>query len=352
MFRSTFLTLVAIGFVARVHGAAPPTVLHFYDEARFRHLALTQEEFGKFKVDIRFVGGPGECSKWAGQGKKQEKEFVFSRIVGDDENRGTVYIGTGGESRFTVKVKPKQDKALQDEGIAGEYRHITEEKRFQLARKELEAADKRLNDTFKGLTKTLKGDDKPIAAELKQHWPALRDRLMSLAFKAPTPAAAATKPPIGGAKSEDAADKNPDRLWAQVEVTAGEIGFVTAALDPKVKEGWEGEYNDGHGGNITVYANATSGDVRFTLNCNRGSDAQTGELGGAIPGALAKKEGPPGGWLEYTHKDPEVTDASKQARIRLKRVGHYLIVEAQQAERYTARAWFDGIYRKQPPAVE
>lgn len=352
MFRTVFLAFFVVRFVAAAPGAAPAPVLHFYDEVRFRHLALTQEEFGRFHVDIRFVGGPGECSKWEGRGKRQEKDFVFSRVVGEEENHGTMYLGSGGESRFTVKVKPKQEKTLLDEGIAGEYRHITEEKRFQLAKKEYEAAEKRLAEIFKGLGKSLKGEDKPIAAELKSRWPALRERLMGLAYKAPSAPTAPTKPALGSGKPDDAADKNPDRLWAQVEVTSGEIGFVSAALDPKVKDGWEGDYNDGRGGSLTVYISASSGDLRFTLNCSRGGDAQTGELGGVIPGALAKKTGATDGWVEYTHKDPAVTDATKQARIRLRRVGHYVIVEATQAERYTSRAWFDGVYRKQPPAVE
>jgi hypothetical protein len=351
MLTRTVLLFAALGALFRGMGAAPTPPLHFYDEARFRHLTLTQAEFGRFKVDIRFVGGPGECSKWEGSGTKKEKEFVFSRNVGEEENRGTVYIGTGGESRFLVKLKPKQEKALQDEGIVGEYRHVTEEKRFQLAKKELEAADKRLMELFKTMGKTLKGDDKPIAAEFKQRWPALRDRIMSLAYKAPAPAATTTKPPLGASpRTDDAsADKNPDRLWAMVEADSAEIGFVSGQIDPKVKETFDGDYNDGFGGSLSIYQNAQSGDVRFTLNCNRGADAQTGELTGAIPAKPIRKDAPTDGWLDYTHKDEAVPDASKQIHIRLKRVGHYVIVES---ERNASKAWFDGIYRKQPPAVE
>lgn len=350
-----FLLFAGLAVVSRSIEAAPPPPLHFYDEARFRHLTLTEEEFGKIKIGIRFVAGPADCSKWEGRGQKREKEFVFSRNVGEEENRGTVYIGTGGESRFLVKVKPKQEKGLQDEGIAGEYRRVTEEKRFQLAKKELEAADKRLNELFKSMAKSLKGDDKPIAQEFKQRWPALRERVMSLAFKAPAPATTTAKPPLGsGSKAEDgaSADKNPDRLWALVEADAAEIGFVSSPVDPKVKNTFDGEYNDGHGGTLSIYLNAQSGDVRFTLNCNRGGDAQTGDLTGTIPAKPIRKDAPSDGWLDYTHKDEAVPEVSKQAHIRLKRVGHYVVVETERAERYTARAWFDGIYRKQPPAVE
>jgi hypothetical protein len=352
--RTLILALTLVSAV-RAFAAAPVPVLHFYDETKFRHLALTQADFGKIKVEIRSVAGPGDCSKWVGDGQKREKEFVFSRVVGEEENRGTVYIGTGGESRFAVKLKPKQEKAMMDEGVVGDYHHITEERRFQLAKKELENADKRLAELLKTQAKMLKGEDRAVAAEIKQRWPALRSRIMNITYKAPAPVAPAVKPPLGTApRTDDAsgADKNADRLWALVEADASEIGFVGGVLDPKVKEGVDGDYNDGHGGTITVYLNAKSGELRFTLNCSRGGDTQTGMLGGTIAPKPMKKDATGDAWLDYVHNDPAETDASKQARVRLKRVGHYFIVETEHAERYTGLAWFDGIYRKQPPAIE
>jgi hypothetical protein len=51
---------------------------------------------------------------------------------------------------------------------------------------------------------------------------------------------------------------------------------------------------------------------------------------------------------EFIITDPEVTDPAKLARVRLTKIGRYLHVVTEKAQRYVGKGWFDGIYRGAP----
>ena len=344
------LALSFFGNILSVQGAAPAPVWYFDGVTRIAKVTLA--DFGKTYVELRVTSAPGVASRWVADGERSEKEIVFARSVTADEVRGTFYVAVATDSSFKVKIKPGQDKDAKDEGVVGQYHRLTDERRLLLAKREFEAAEKRLEVTHKLVLKTSPEDDKPALTEIKQRWPALRERIASLRDKPQTAADANTKPPIGsgGKSAAGAPELQPERWNLKSELTGTEIGYFEVKVYGKTKDGWEGDYSDGFGGSVNILQDK-DGKLRFTLNGTRGDEDQANTLsGGAIVNSTGKEL-----TAEFTDNNAEVKDAALQTRVRFRRSGHYLYIETNKAERYTGRGWFDGVYRKQPtpaPAAE
>lgn len=127
--------------VVAMHGLANPawaadasTVTHFYDETGMRHLSLQPLTGGQVEVRVRWASSPGASGVWLGQGTRKEGQLVFAAVVEEGQDRGTYFIAKG-ESKLEIQFRPNQ-KMPQDPGILGVYRHVSDEKRLQLARKE------------------------------------------------------------------------------------------------------------------------------------------------------------------------------------------------------------------------
>jgi hypothetical protein len=133
-----------------------------------------------------------------------------------------------------------------------------------------------------------------------------------------------------------------------VETTGLAIGFMNQPNDKLISPGWDGDYDDGFGGHVSLKLQP-SGKLRINVNFSRAGDAQTGEMGGEILAENMKPSKDKELSATFINNDPEITDATQQARIKIRRVGHYLFVETEKMERYAARGWFDGIYRWMPP---
>lgn len=335
------------------HGVAGlPRVIHYFDEVASRHLTVTGADFGKVVIEIRFVGA-GSSSRWFGDGTQKDKEITFAQTVGEDQERGTFFVAKGGESKLEIGYKPGQ-RTPQDAGINGLYRHITDEKRLSLARKESGVSDDMLGQILKAAPKSWPSEDKPVAGEWKNRWPDLLQRWMGLIFKPAAPAPAAKPLPGVGVKADDASspEKQADYWIARTETTNMAIGFLSVPLDKLIPPGWDGEYDDGFGGHVSLRL-GRDGILRFSLTCTRGSgDGQTGELTGRIPVSALKKEKNGDFIAGYKHHDAELKPEEQQATVSLRKTGHFLFVETQYAERYRGRAWFDGIYRWGPVPTE
>jgi hypothetical protein len=339
--------------------AAPPATTHYFDEATNRQAVVTEADFGKLTVVIRFVGGPGSFSRWYGEGTRKDNEISFSQTVGEGQERGTEFVAKASETKLEIAFKPKQRMPV-DAGINGTYRNISEEKRLSIAKKEAGAADDALAQALKTVPRTWMSEDRSMAGEWKARWPDLRSRWMSLVIKpAPPPAAspAAKSLPGGapafGSKSTQSATPPPtaDSWTALAETTGMGLAFMSQPLD-KVVPGTDGEYDDGFGGHVSL-RQGTDGFLRFTLTCNRGiGEGQAGELYGRAPAEQVVKDKNGGFTASYTHKDAELKPEDQQATVKLRKAGHFLVVETQYAARYCGRAWFDGIYRWSPVPKE
>jgi hypothetical protein len=347
-------------WIATVGQAAAPVVTHYLDEATNRQAIVTDGDFGKVTIVFRFVGGPGSFGRWYGDGNRKDSEITFSQTVGEDQERGTVFVAKATETKLEVAFKPKQRMPV-DAGINGTYRHISEEKRMSLAKKESGSSDDALALSLRNAPKAWPGEDRSVAAEWKSRWPDLRKRWMSLVFKPAAPATPATapggKPPLGtgssfGSKSGDTATPAPSAdYWTTLSETTGMgIAFINQPLDKNVPDA-DGDYDDGFGGHVMLRT-GSDGALRFTLSCVRGLDGQTGDLIGKILPAQIIKEKNGAFTATYTHNDSSLKPEEKQATVKLHKAGHFLTVETQNADRYHGRAWFDGIYRWMPVPKE
>ena len=322
--------------------AAAPTVLRFYDETTMRHLSLTSEGFGSTTVIVRSASEPGNAGTWLGNGDRKDKTLMFSRIVGEGEDRGTVFVAEISESKVKIDYKPGQREPM-DAGINGEYRRASEAKFLQLAKKEFQAANDRLVENLKLATKSWQASDRPALMLWKEQWPALRERWMN---------AAIGKPPItADPKAKSAAPAPTDKpaeYWIYLaQATAQAFYFVSAMPDPKTGLGWDGEYDDLGGGHVSLRL-SKDGKLRASLSSQRINEVEAGTLDAtALPDkVITGKNGELS--AEFTIVDPEITDPAKLPRIRLKKIGRYLQVETEQAQTSAGRGWFDGIYRGSP----
>lgn len=324
---------------------------HFHDESTNRYITLDFKDFKKVMVTFRFTGGPGASSRWYGDGEKKDKEIIFAQIVGEEQERGTYFIAKGGESKLEISFKPGQ-ATPQDAGINGVYRHITEEKRLSLAKKEFEAADDYLNTLFKTAAKSGSPEDKPVIAEWRNQWPSLRDKWMKLTYMPAVKAESTPPKPVIGAVNKPAegnsSEKQADYWIALVETTGLAINFLSQPNDKLISAGWDGDYDDGFGGHVSLKLQQ-SGKLRINLSFSRAGDAQTGELGGEILPQNIKAAKDKELSATFINADPEITDIAQQARVTIRRVGHYLFVGTEKTERYASRGWFDGVYRWMPP---
>ncbi len=323
---------------------------HFFDESTSRYVTLDFNDFMKVKITFRFTGSPGASSRWYGDGEKKEKEIIFAQTVGEEQERGTYFVANGGESKLVIGFKTGQ-ATPQDAGINGVYRHITEEKRFSLAKKEFDAADDHLNTLFKSASKGWVSEDKPVLAEWRNRWPALRDRWMKLVYVPPVPVAVTPKAPgTGGNKAveSNSPEKQADHWIALVETTGLAINFFNQPYDKLISPGWDGDYDDGFGGHVSLKLQQ-SGKLRINLNFSRANEGQTGELGGEIQPQNMKSGKDKELSATFIHADPEVKEEAQQAKVKIRRLGHFLMVETEKTEGYASRGWFDGIYRWMPP---
>ncbi|MEI6537447.1 MAG: hypothetical protein WCN98_19035, partial [Verrucomicrobiaceae bacterium] len=67
----------------------PPAT--FLDPAGTRFVTLEWQDFGKIRVTLRTVSGPGSFNRWFGSGRQTDKGIVFSQTV-EDGDRGTEYL--------------------------------------------------------------------------------------------------------------------------------------------------------------------------------------------------------------------------------------------------------------------
>lgn len=344
------LFLVFISAFAAVAAEALPSA-HFFDETTNRYVTLDFKDFKKVVITIRAAGSPGSSARWFGDGEKNDKEILFAQTVGAEQERGTYFIAKGGESKLEIGFKPGQ-KMPQDAGINGVYRHITEEKRFSLAKKEFETADDYLNALFKTTSKNWRSEDKPVIAEWRNRWPALRDKWMKIVYAPPASTVESPKPTVGGI-NKGAETNTPDRqadYWiALTETTGMAINYFNQPVDKLISPGWDGDYDDGFGGHVSLKLQQ-SGKLRINLSFSRANEGQTGEMGGEILSQNIKEGKDKELTATFINADPEVTEEAQKAVVRIRRVGHFLFVETEKAGRYAARGWFDGIYRWMPPA--
>jgi hypothetical protein len=329
-------------------------VQHFLDEVNNRHLTVTTADFGKVTILIRFVGA-GSSSRWFGDGVRKEKEITFSQTVGEDQERGTLFTAKGGESKLEIAYKPDQ-REPQDHGINGLYRRITEEKRLSLSKKELDSSEEMLALQFKTAAKTWPNENRSTVTEWKAQWPELRSRWMELAYKpADVPAIPGNKAPLGSATKPGGptAEEKQVGYWiARTETTNMAIGFLSVVPDSLIPPDWNGEYDDGFGGHVSLRVDK-DGTLRFVLTCNRGTgEGYSGELAGRVPTSSLLKEKNGEMRANYKHNDPGLRPADEQALVILHKVGHFLTVKTEHAERYRGRAWFEGLYRWSPVPKE
>jgi len=323
------LALLSI-FAGRSYSASPDDALQFYDEEAKRYATLSKGDFGSTHITVRLAGDPGSLYEWRGQGQRRDKEMTFSRIVGEGENPGTYFNAKISDSKLEIDYKPQQ-KEPQDAGINGVYRRLNEAKMLQLAKKEFQAADERLQLSLKNATKTWDRKDRPALDLWKDQWPKLRQRWIDIG----------TVP--GSTNTEKTAQD-----WVRVaQATARGYYFVETLPDAKTGLGWDGEYYDLGGGYASLRIGA-DGKLRLTLSTNRVEGQEAGTLEAtATPEQLSEAKN---GTLtaKFNVVDAEVKDAAKQAQVTLTKIGRYLHVETQNAERYAAKGWFDGIYRGYP----
>jgi hypothetical protein len=334
--------------------ATLPPPATFQDDPGTRFITVEWHEGGKVKFALRTVGAPGQYGHWAGDGDQTDKGIVFAQTV-EEGDRGAFYIATGGQGRLVVKLKPGQ-AGVQDGGLVGTYHHITDEKLASILKKDSELAEKKVDEAVKAASRKLAAEDKPALAEWKKRWPDLRARLTVNAGKpTPKPGAAAppqpppTPPAVGQPATTTPSAKDQIAYYMALAETSGSAAaFVAQPLPPGVKPGWEGVYDDGFGGSLDVQQ-LKSGRVKFIINTSRLGGSATGTMEESVPPETVK-DNPTGseGTADYTDKNPEVKDPTQQTRLHFHRIGHYIIVESQYAERYANRGWFDGVYAKRP----
>lgn len=347
--------LIMVAGLAPGSWAVEPAEAHYYDEVTNRHLTVKAGDFGKAEVSVRFISGPGTFYSWVGDGVKQEKDLIFSQSVGEDQDRGTYFLAKGGESKLEINYKPGQRMPM-DAGVNGLYRRITPDKRLSLAKKEFEAADDHLQAQFKTIAKTWSKDDKTAAADWKAHWPELRKKWVDIVYKAPASLTSPGKPALGTTVRPGAptgVEGQADYWITMTEVTGVAIAFIIQPHDKPPPPDLTGDYDDGFGGRISLRPQK-DGTLTLNLACirGRGNETQTGMLAGLIPADKLPASGADELKADYINADPELPPTEKQAVLHLRRVGRFLYIVPENTARYTARGWFEGIYRWAPPVPQ
>jgi len=332
--------LVALAAVAEAEVESPKTV-HYYDEASFRHVMVTEGEKGAVSFVVRW-SNPDYFTQWIGDGIRKEDELIVSQITGEDTPRGTHFVGKIRESKLEIAYVPGELEP-QDAGINGNYSRISADKVLSLAKKEYKAADDHLDEILKTAPKTWPGADRRVLGPWKDRWPGLRENWVKLVFE-----------PAALPASDRKALEGKTEYWiALMEATGLAQGFIAGTMFEKAAEpGWDGEYDDGFGGHVSLRRGADRSLI-LSMSYYRGSgmEPETSELTGRIPAASQAQEGDVF-TANYTHTPPELPTGTVPAKIKLRKAGHFLTVETQDAGRYVKRGWFDGVYRWGPVPVE
>jgi len=351
VFLSGLLLLSSLRAAGPAPGAAPQPPTTFQDDAGSRFITLERHEDNKVKIALRTVGAPGQYGRWYGDGEQTDKGIVFAQTV-EEGDRGPSYLATGGQGRLVVKLKPGQPGA-QETGLSGTYHHISDDKLTSILKKDSELAEKKVDETLKLAVHHFSAEDKPAFVEWKKRWPDLRNRLVALAE--PTKFSAGAAPPKPGEAPKPATTAPPPAgnsmaHWMALAETCGSAtSFLSQPLTPGLKPGWEGIWDDGFGGSIDIQS-LKSGGIKMTLSASRIGGAQSGTVEEFIPADKVKSNATGSeSNAEFVDNNPDVKDPTQQTRIKLHRIGHFLIVETQYAERYANRAWFDGVYIQHPP---
>ncbi len=340
---------VALWLVATKLPAAPPAEAGprlFLEESSMRYLTLTQAEGGNTRVVVRFAWDPGSMATWEGFGTRQDKVLSFARLVGEGEDRGTFFLAEISESRVVVDYKPGQ-KQLQDAGINGTYRRVSETKAAQLAKKEFQAANERLIASLKAATKTWAPGDRAALSQWREEWPGLRQRWVDLG------AGTVGSSTSGPSKSAEVKSAEPTaQVWlAMAQATARGYSFVEGLPDPKTGLGWDGEYDDLGGGHVSL-RQSKEGRLRATLTSAREPGVEASFLEGTVPADQVKAGKDGELTAEFTYSDMEAVVKRPPVRVRLTKLGRYLRVETEAAQPYVGRGWWDGIYRGAPVPPE
>jgi hypothetical protein len=338
--------LVLLLLSACLCGAAPLPVAHYFDEESLRHLTLRHTSATGVEVSVRWSTDPGSTTAWTGQGMRKDNVIIFAAVVEEGQDRGTYYIAKGGESKMEILYKPGQ-KMPQDAGILGIYRRVSDEKRLQLARKESQAAEERLHTALKEASHSWSGMDKAMPADWKVRWPGLLTRWMKISYQPPEPAKVKPAQPFPSSKDVFTPEKDVQYWLKLAQATALAYGFIQQMPDLKSAGAWDGEYDDGFGGHVSI-RRAKDGKLRVNLTCTRVNENQGSDLAGQIPAESVKeKEGE--STASVTFMEADVPEAAREIRITLRRKGGFLWVETQRKTAPPGSfSWFDGIYRWSP----
>ena len=333
--------------------AQPAGPAYYYDEAGQRHLTVTSTGGSRVEVRVRWASEPGSTGEWLGQGTRTDNQLSFAAVVDEGQDRGAFFITKGGESKQEILFRPGQ-RMPQDPGILGSYRRVSDEKRLQLAKKEFQAADERLADVLKAASRAWPSVDKPVASDWKGRWPALQERWMEIAWQPPATTSAGAKPvPPQSFAPKQAPSFEKDAGWwlKRAEATAMAYRFTQQPPDPLGKGEWEGDYDDGFGGRVSI-RRALDGRLRVNLSCTRGNEFQGGDMEGAIPVEAVKEKGSEAS-AEAVFRQAEVPEDARDVQVILRRKGGFLWVETKRKIAPPgSRAWFDGIYRWMPVPQE
>lgn len=311
------------------------TVRHYHDQESGRIVRLDETDPAKVRVQVRFPGDPGFFFLWQGEGAKEGNEVIFSRIIGEDEAPGAKFLAKGG-GRIEIEFAPDQTEPA-DEGFLGEYRRLSEEKRFSLAQRELKLAENSLGKAQRSWGTS----QDPNVKEWNLRWPVLRDRWM---HRGQIPAETAPK----------SSPLTADEVFALIETTGQAIAFFQQAPpEGIVPPDGSGNYDDGFGGGVTLRARS-DGSYRIGFGWQRGDlEAMGSDFSLDLPASEIKKVRGSDDWMvDYLHPDPEVPEGEVRARIQVKKSGRFLWVRVLDGSRYTGPGWADGIYRWGPIPVE
>ncbi|MFM2169582.1 MAG: hypothetical protein RIS79_3953 [Verrucomicrobiota bacterium] len=309
-------------------------VTHYYDEPGRRFLMLTTNG-NRVELRVRFAYDPGSMGVWDGNGEKRDGGMVFAATVPEEGmDRGPFFTGKLNDTKVVIDFRTEKPDQ-PDPGIRGEFRKISEEKRLQLAKKEFKAAEDRLDLAWKNASRDGNSADKAIVPEWKVWWPKLREMWLKVA-------------------AQPSDEKNTDHWQKAAQVTMLAYSFNEQRVDPKHSGGWEGEYDDGFGGHVSIRM-VKDGKLRVTMTCTRGNEAQGTDLSFDVPAEAQKEKG--GERTATAFARPamaETPEAPKSHRLMLRRKGGGLCVAVIRQGNATSSAWLDGIYRwyPVPEAVE